>query len=96
MNASTRESLIERALDGTLSTAEQAEFDRLMLEAEFAAAFEAAQSLQALIQSAPEPSFKPFFETRVMARLKQEQNPDGEDLLWRMFPRVSLPAAALA
>ena len=53
--------------------------------------------LDGLMRHAGDRQFKPFFETRVMARLAEaEVKPDLGQSLWRFFPRVSLPAAATA
>lgn len=53
--------------------------------------------LDTLMRDAGEHAFKPFFDKRVMARLEQEEREqDLGQSLWRLFPRVSLPAAATA
>lgn len=55
------------------------------------------ERLDGLMRQAGDRQFKPFFETRVMARLAEAQvKPDLGQSLWRFFPRVSLPAAATA
>lgn len=53
--------------------------------------------LDALMRDAGDHAFKPFFDKRVMARLEdEERKQDLGQSLWRLFPRVSLPAAATA
>lgn len=90
------QALIERAVDGTLTDDDRAALAELSSDAVFSDALTDAMVLKTALEEAPSPEFRPYFEARTLARLKRELSPDSEDLLWRMFPRISIPAGALA
>ncbi|MEL6323569.1 MAG: hypothetical protein AAFQ84_05000 [Pseudomonadota bacterium] len=99
MEDEKRGALLERHLDGTLSPEDHAVFDALIAtDPDFARAVSEADTVQAAFEDC-DPTFAPFFETRVMARVTALASPtlsDIIDLAWRMFPRMALPASALA
>ncbi|MEM8917792.1 MAG: hypothetical protein AAGE37_02945 [Pseudomonadota bacterium] len=101
--------LVERYAEGRITQQEQTELDILRAEqSEVDRLIVAEQELRSLIADAPKPALKPFFEQRVMERVRAEriqaskQNETGffdVDLsaaLSRLFPRVALPAFAVS
>lgn len=89
--------LIEKSLDGSLKPEEQAALsilckqDHSILER-----IEKARVLKRQLDGMENKSFKPGFSNRVMRRINAQKGPSFDDLIAQFFPRVAVPAIAIA
>ena len=88
------ENLMMLALGDELSPAQKEEFERLLgAEPEVRREWEELQATRQLLTSASPAAFKPFFATRVMARVGQQRESLADGLV-RLF-RPLAPAAVV-
>lgn len=92
--------LLEAHLDNQLNTEQREFFEaRCAADPELAAERRAAEQLHRGLTKLEQEAFTPFFSTRVMNRiagLDTVSRAVGSELLWRLFPAVSGPAALAA
>ena len=96
--------LIERAIDGNLTSEEQQELQGLITcHPELENQISAELSLANLIQRQVPSSFGPDFHAKVMDQVAREAesrpvlfDPDFTDRLWSLFPKVGLPSLGTA
>ena len=88
--------LIEQYLDGTLTTDEQAELDRLRRsDVRLDIRLDSEAKLSDLFANYGEAGFAPGFENRVMARIgevDQQVSTEFYSQLYKLFLRISAPA----
>ena len=91
--------LLERYLDGSLTPTELETFKALRShDPTFDASVVDAEALGRVVEGSGPLGFQPGFEARVMAQINARAafvSDDAMMLLWRMFPRVAVPASAL-
>lgn len=99
MSNDLKPGLLERHLDRRLNAEEQVIFDALRsTDPAFQTEVERGEALQTFCTAAGELKFAPNFAARVMARLSPQGASGAEDwmdLIWRYFPRVTVPASVL-
>ncbi|NNE56483.1 MAG: hypothetical protein HKN36_00085 [Hellea sp.] len=96
--------LIERAIDGNLTSEEQQELQDLKtLYPELESQISAELSLANLIQAQAPSSFGPKFHAMVMEQIAREAenrpvllDTDFVDRLWNLFPKIGLPSLGTA
>ena len=89
--------LLQRALDGELTSEEERRFAIFLEESPaLRLEFERARQLRALIRESTEISFAPFFSSRVMSRIRSRGTEDSfaQALAW-LFRRVAITAIVL-
>lgn len=90
------EKLIYKSLDSKLTVVEKAELDKILIESPNSRAErDEILSVREMIGESNSSEFKPFFDGRVMHRIKN-QNVTGIDLVWEMifgqFRKIMVPA----
>ena len=96
--------LIERAIDGNLTSEEQQELQDLKkLYPELESQISAELSLANLMQAQAPNSFGPEFQAKVMKQIAREAenrpmliDADFVDRLWNLFPKVGFPSLGTA
>lgn len=89
--------LFQRALDGELSMEEERRLAALLEESpSLRLEFERVRRLRALVEESREDSFKPFFSSRVMSRIRAQAKEEtfAHALAW-LFRRVAVAAIVL-
>ena len=96
--------LIERAIDGKLTSEEQQELqDLIARHPELESQISAEVNLANLIKAQASGSFGPEFHAKVMEQIAREAknrpiliDADFVDRLWNLFPKVGLPSLGTA
>ncbi len=104
MNDIRTQYLIERAIDGNLTSEEQQELQDLKtLYPELERQISAEVNLANLMQRQAPSSFGPDFQAKVMDQIAREAesrpvlfDADFTDRLWNLFPKVGLPSLGTA